>query len=488
MSLIGLDLNASRARAVHGPQRVAPYPLPLEGHESELPLAISLEGRMPVLGRAGMDLFRAMPHLACVDFLPLLGQGRQWTAGKHRLDADGALGLIFDHLARCFPRGSPILTAVPSYLTQDQETRLIDLAQKSRWPLLGAVSAPLAAALAGRDHLPWAGVALVLDADAHALTWSAIRVEHTQARLLSSLPIPRLGINTWLHRLLEQVAHRCILLSRRDPRESAEVEQSLDGQLRRFLEGGVESNRIDIVLQSKSWSQHLMFHPDEMAAFCAPLAREAIAHLGSYLPTLASEGLVTSVVVTHSAALLPGLLKTVEEGLPQLAPPPPVLEGTDFGEDLIDEGVTLSPVWALDIDAVARAAHELAVLVHAGEMGDGPLDVVPLPARTREETETGPARLQFRGQEHLLSGPVFSLGRDPSCNLVFETELYPTVSGRHCEIVLDRRSYTLLDRSRHGTLVNDQPVNQQVPLHPGDWIRLGPVGPVLRFLGNNRLE
>ena len=61
--------------------------------------------------------------------------------------------------------------------------------------------------------------------------------------------------------------------------------------------------------------------------------------------------------------------------------------------------------------------------------------------------------------------------------------LYPSVSGRHCEIVFDRRVYTLRDRSRHGTLVNDRPVNQQVVLRSGDWIQLGPGGPVLRFLG-----
>jgi pSer/pThr/pTyr-binding forkhead associated (FHA) protein len=78
---------------------------------------------------------------------------------------------------------------------------------------------------------------------------------------------------------------------------------------------------------------------------------------------------------------------------------------------------------------------------------------------------------------------VFTLGRDPSCDIVFESELYPTVSARHCEVVLDRSVYLVRDRSRHGTLVNDCPVMQQTSLRPGDWIRLGPAGPLLRFLG-----
>jgi pSer/pThr/pTyr-binding forkhead associated (FHA) protein len=100
--------------------------------------------------------------------------------------------------------------------------------------------------------------------------------------------------------------------------------------------------------------------------------------------------------------------------------------------------------------------------------------------------DPGPPRLHFRGAEHPVSGPAFVLGRDPACDLVFESDLYPHVSARHCEIVFDRRHFTLLDRSRHGTMLNDRPVNQQAPLHSGDWIRLGPRGPVLRFLGQGK--
>jgi pSer/pThr/pTyr-binding forkhead associated (FHA) protein len=91
--------------------------------------------------------------------------------------------------------------------------------------------------------------------------------------------------------------------------------------------------------------------------------------------------------------------------------------------------------------------------------------------------------LHYRGEDHLLSGPLFTLGREPSCDLIFETELYPTVSTRHCEIVFTRGVYLLQDRSRHGTLVNDCLVTQPVALHSGDWIRLGPGGPLVRFLG-----
>jgi pSer/pThr/pTyr-binding forkhead associated (FHA) protein len=91
--------------------------------------------------------------------------------------------------------------------------------------------------------------------------------------------------------------------------------------------------------------------------------------------------------------------------------------------------------------------------------------------------------LHFRGQDHLLDSPCFTLGRLPDCDLVFDSAEYPTVSARHCEIVYDRLAFFLRDWSRNGTLVNDRPVVRQVALRPGDWIRLGPGGPLLRFLG-----
>src|SRR5579885_3527270 len=95
--VIGLDLNAGRARAVQAaPGRVTEL-VPLAG-EAELPLALSLEGRSPEVGRAGLGLIRRAPHLACANFLPCLGERHEWSAGRHRLDAAQALALVLDRL------------------------------------------------------------------------------------------------------------------------------------------------------------------------------------------------------------------------------------------------------------------------------------------------------------------------------------------------------------------------------------------------------
>src|SRR5712692_1100219 len=138
MSLIGLDLDATRARAVHGPAANVPVPLRLEGEHLDLPVAVSLEGRSPVAGRAGATLCRRLPHLACLDFLPYLGDARVWTAGRLRLDAGRALGLVFEALHRRLGKAEGLAVALPPYLTEAQAALVARVAEKARWPLLGS--------------------------------------------------------------------------------------------------------------------------------------------------------------------------------------------------------------------------------------------------------------------------------------------------------------------------------------------------------------
>jgi hypothetical protein len=84
-------------------------------------------------------------------------------------------------------------------------------------------------------------------------------------------------------------------------------------------------------------------------------------------------------------------------------------------------------------------------------------------------------------------GPSFTLGGRAGCQVVFDNRHYPTVAARHCEILFDQRNYLLCNRAQETTLLNDVPINGSVLLHPGDWIRLGADGPLVRFLGSRRL-
>jgi hypothetical protein len=491
MSLIGLDLNATRARAVGGPRPQSAAALRLDGEHFDLPLALSLEARHPVVGRAGATLCRRLPHLACLDFLPHLGAGRTWKAGRHSLDADRALGLVFEDLRRNLSGASGVALALPAYLSEPQLQLLRLLAEKARWRLVGSVPTPVAAtlaALARPESAGLSGLVLVGDVDGYALTWSLLEVGEGQVRLVQGHAAPHLARGVWLRRLLDGAAQRCVRVCRRDPRQSAEAEQSLYDQLGGLLEAG-PVGPLDLCVRIGDWYQHLMFHPEELAAFVVPLLQQALVEL-DFLLAAAGTATLSALVLTPAAGRLPGLAPALEGHLDRLVLAAPASDpgaggdGSDYGEGLLEEERRTPGLHVLGPEAIARVAHDLAVRIHAGDLPGGHLDTVPLAAASADAgRDAGPARLNFRGRDHLLSGPLFTLGRDPACDLVFESERYPTVSARHCEIVFDRRAYMLCDRSRHGTLLNDHPVRQSAALHSGDWIRLGPMGPILRFLG-----
>ncbi|MFO0876187.1 MAG: FHA domain-containing protein [Gemmataceae bacterium] len=484
MSLVGLDMNATRARAVTGPALHKVALLRLEGEQVELPLAVSLEEKQLRVGKAGLALVRARPHLACLDFLPFLGAGRVWTGGVHRLDADRAVEVTLAALARLLGRSAGIGCVLPAYLEDDQRVQLYRLAERARLPLLASLPAPVAAALGASLPGEEEGLVLVVDVDGHAMTWSIVERLGGRLRLRLVQPATHLARGLWLRRLLDGAAARCVRQSRRDPRDSAITEQSLYEQLAAAISLG-EPRLAQLHIQGTGWFFHLMLHPDEMAGFVAPLLRQTLAELDAILVALDALGSLAGVVVTHAAAGLPGLVALLQARL-QLrqdhAPLPD--ENTDYGESLLRVIRTVGPLCVLPVDTPACVAHELAVRVHQGDFPPGHLDSIALSGQGAPTEDAGPPRLSFRGQDHVLSQHAFLLGRDPACDLVFESELYPHVSGQHCEIVFDQRSYVLRDRSRHGTLVNDRPV-QQTALHSGDWIRLGPRGPVLRFLGES---
>src|SRR5262249_38770716 len=154
-----------RARAIQGEQYGGslhmPMGLPLDGNERELPLAVSLEERQPRVGRAGASLCRRAPHLACLDFLPYLGDGHTWDSGRHRLDASGALALVCEHMQRPIRHVEGVTVALPAYFSPGQAALLAKVANKARWRMLGSIPAPLAVALAAHEHLPWSGLAIV---------------------------------------------------------------------------------------------------------------------------------------------------------------------------------------------------------------------------------------------------------------------------------------------------------------------------------------
>jgi hypothetical protein len=395
--LVGLDLNASRARAVYGPAQAVPAALPLEGAAEDLPMALSLEGRRPAVGRAGASLSRQAPHLACLDFLAALGEQREWVIGRHRLDAGRALSLVLEKVQTACAGAKGLLWSVPTYLSRSQVALVIPLARKARLPLLGSVRGPLALALACYSTEPWSGTALVLDVDDHAFTATTVVADDAQLAIQSTQAWTQLNLRTWKGRLIDVVAERCVRQSRRDPRDSAPAEQALYEQLDDALGACAAGRTMELLIQTPNWYQNLSVRPEEMAKFCARLVQQVIDSVRGLMSSSPGCDMPRAILLTRTAGNLPGLPAALSAFVNETPASKEIDVSDDFGEGLLQPSAGPSVVTVLGGDASARAAHYLATRVEQNELARGFHDfVIPLPRTDVQNSLNNPGRRSFR--------------------------------------------------------------------------------------------
>src|SRR5207244_5578626 len=113
-ALVAPALDATRVRAATGTAATEARPLALDGKQPELPMALSLESRHPALGRAGTVLCRRSPHLACLCFLPSLGQRQEWAGPRVSVDADRAMTLVLEPGAGLCGKHPGVSAAAPA--------------------------------------------------------------------------------------------------------------------------------------------------------------------------------------------------------------------------------------------------------------------------------------------------------------------------------------------------------------------------------------
>lgn len=356
MDLIGIDLNATRLLAVGGPDGAPAHPVPLDGSHAEIPMALSLEKRRAEIGQAALAICRRSPFLVCRDFLSHIGSERVWTGGRHKLDAARATSVVFEMLRPVGKRSGGVTLTVPGYLTNDQAAQVRKLAEKARLPILGLATAPLALGWATRMEEPWTELAMVADADEHALTWTALGVSEGQVCLLGQRTLPHLGVAAWKNRLLDALADRFVRQSRRDPRDSAHAEQMLYDQLERAGDACHQSRLVEFAVETEHWYQNLILKPEEYLAIVAPLALRVALERQALDEELTLHEPARILFVTAAATQLPGLMEAVRDSVK------------------VEVEIT-----ALPADATARAAHELAVCMHRGELPRANLDLaIPL--------------------------------------------------------------------------------------------------------------
>lgn len=306
VATLGVDLNATRLRAMTCEAGRPPRPVLLDDPLEELDLAVSLEKRTPEAGRAGRLVERKTPHLGCYDFLNEINLPRHWEGGRHRLNAVELLSHVFAKARAALPKSENLTLTLPPYLIPTKVTALAQLMEKAKLPLRGSILLPLALAATtdAPDRRP--SQTLVIDCDDHALSISLIQNEVTQARLLASAVHPRLSLRVWKDRLLNGLADRCVRVCRRDPRDSAAAEQALFEQIDDALERLRHGQRVEMVVRSTHWYQNLIQSSEDFEAYCAPLIKASLAAIHELVQSSAPEP-PQGVWLTHAAGRLPGL-------------------------------------------------------------------------------------------------------------------------------------------------------------------------------------
>ncbi|HEY1187748.1 MAG TPA: hypothetical protein VGE74_08830, partial [Gemmata sp.] len=335
---VGIDLTASRARAeaVGGKSRA----LVLDDPEAELALFVAGDRRVPEVGRAGVGLCRKMPHLVCSNFLPAIGQAREWKLGRNTITAEAALGLVFDKLrAPVAAESDAVALALPAYLTPSQVTRVGAAAIRAKFPLKGTAVGALALAAHGADALlngppadpppgaDWVvplrpgatgpGAVVVIDADEFGVSAVLVSVEREQVRAVGGAAWPRLSIKAWKDRLVDAVSDRCVRLCRRDPRDSAEAEQALFEQLDEALDRARAGQRIGLTVRTAHWFQDIVQQPEEFEAQCSALIRLAGDSVRDFVNGIGLAEPPRAVWLTDAAARLPGFVRAVHANTPE---------------------------------------------------------------------------------------------------------------------------------------------------------------------------
>lgn len=88
-----------------------------------------------------------------------------------------------------------------------------------------------------------------------------------------------------------------------------------------------------------------------------------------------------------------------------------------------------------------------------------------------------------RLSEVVVVAALVRLGRDPACEVHFDPDACPMVSGRHARLERTANACTLTPLSQtNKTLLNDESVQGTVAIKPGDRIRLGVTGPTIEIV------
>jgi hypothetical protein len=419
----------------------------------------------PSPGVALLDPARLLvgaPAAAVARLQPVLASDRFWsdlsTESLARRDPPlSHADLAHAHLSSLWKDvaedGDAAVFAVPGSMRLHQVGLLLGIARRVGIPVAGVVDAAVAACA----DLPARAAVMHLDVQFH----QAVLTEMQGATVLRRRRVeiaPRAGSKAIYTAWAQLVSEAMVRRTRFDPLHQAATEQQLYERLPEWLAAIADRESVDVAIDTDGGSFGAMLRREQFTlaaeAWYAQLAE--LVHAGHRADEAAT------LVLSARAALMPALggrlasLPGLEEiALPETAP------AAAAAARVAEIGPAVPPGLAI---ALSRRHVAASGGRHAGSAARATHVILDGRAHAIDEH---PLVIGFGGG----SGRRIELGGAGA-----------GISRSHCTLVRKDGQVMVRDHSRHGTFVNGERVDGEMPLGAGDRLRVGSPGVVLELV------
>jgi hypothetical protein len=379
------------------------------------------------------------------------------TAGVEGIDsaselAHAQLKTLWTQIA---DKSDDVVLIVPNHYTREQLGVLLGLTQEIGIRVSGMLSS--AAAVSAR---PYPGRQLVhLDVGLHRVSVTPLE-QSDSVMALQEIGLEDTGLTSVMDLWAQRFSELFVLATRFDPLHRADTEQLIYDYLPGWLQSIQEKDVCEFELEHYQDIHRIEVRREQLLAAASGFYRALV----QLVAQVRQGGASLVVQVSHHLGLLPGLMTELQR---------------------LDDALVLSlgpdaPVMgALAMPAVESKSGQIKLLKRVPWREQAQVAVDKNVFQNSKKTpDAGSSHVVYKGIAYPVGAEGLSIGRtkDKERRSIVLEGGHSGVSGSHCELVLRDGEVKLIDRSRHGTFVNEKRVPVETTLRPADVIRIGSPG------------
>ncbi len=445
MATLAIDINDASLVVAHEGEVLAREP----GY------ALVENGRI-VTGTEALRQARVKPSQVSSRYWTNLSVGSN-TAGVEGIDsaselAHAQLKTLWTQIA---DKSDDVVLIVPNHYTREQLGVLLGLTQEIGIRVSGMLSS--AAAVSAR---PYPGRQLVhLDVGLHRVSVTPLE-QSDSVMALQEIGLEDTGLTSVMDLWVQRFSELFVLATRFDPLHRADTEQLIYDYLPGWLQSIQEKDVCEFELEHYQDIHRIEVRREQLLAAASGFYRALV----QLVAQVRQGGASLVVQVSHHLSLLPGLMTELQR---------------------LDDALVLSlgpdaPVMgALAMPAVESKSGQIKLLKRVPWREQAQVAVDKNVFQNSKKTpDAGSSHVVYKGIAYPVGAEGLSIGRtkDKERRSIVLEGGHSGVSGSHCELVLRDGEVKLIDRSRHGTFVNEKRVPVETTLRPADVIRIGSPG------------